>query len=114
MMFGQEVLVKAKPAVGNALTTVLAGFALTTTSWPNIIFLPAFVAGFFFVLILTRPGIVKTPVFLTSVVPTSANAPKSFEMTLFFTFSVSSAAARAPLVMAFAATAFFTMAMFAE
>merc|ERR1719411_1792562 len=90
-------------AVGNALTTVFAGFALTTTSWPNIILLAAFVAGFFLVLILARPGMVNTPDFLTSAAPTSANEAKSFVMTLFFNSAlVARASARAPLLMAFA------------
>merc|ERR1719468_478661 len=53
-------------ATANALTTVLAGLAFTTTSLPNIIFLDAFVAGFLRVLILASPGIVKMPVFFTS------------------------------------------------
>merc|ERR1719411_286964 len=74
-------IARLSAAAGNALTTVLAGFALTTTSWPNIIFFPAFVAGFCLVLILARTGMVNTPDFLTSVPPTSANLPKSFETT---------------------------------
>eukprot|EP00973_Karenia_brevis_P013358 1814116-Karenia_brevis.AAC.1 len=40
-----------KAATGNAFTTVFAGFALTTTSLPKNIFFPAFVAGFWRVLI---------------------------------------------------------------
>merc|ERR1719192_2453130 len=72
---------------GNALTTVLAGFAFTTVSLPNIILLVALVAGFLRVLILARPGMVKTPDFFTSAL-------------------VASESARAPLVMAFAAAAF--------
>merc|ERR1719346_268543 len=74
-------------ATGNALTTVLAGFAFTTVSLPNIILLVALVAGFLRVLILARPGMVKTPDFFTSAL-------------------VASESARAPLVMAFAAAAF--------
>merc|ERR1719436_1361944 len=44
---------------------------------PKISFLPALVAGFFLVLILQRPGRVKTPDFFTSheVATASANAP---------------------------------------
>merc|ERR1712110_914824 len=38
-------------ATGNAFTTVLAALALTITSFPNSIFLPALVAGFTRVLI---------------------------------------------------------------
>merc|ERR1719411_2300396 len=94
-------------ATGNALTTVLAGFALTTTSWPNIILLAAFVAGFLLVLILARPGMVNTPDFFTSAVPISANEPKSFVTTLFFSSAlVARASAMAPLDMAFAGAAF--------
>merc|ERR1719206_1226356 len=55
----QDQIALLSAAVGNALTTVLAGFALTTTSWPNIILLAAFVAGFLLVLILAKPGMVK-------------------------------------------------------
>merc|ERR1711953_1341053 len=80
----QDQIELLSAAAGNALTTVLAGFALTTTSWPNIIFLAAFVAGFLLVLILARPGMLKTPAFLTSAVPTSAKEPKSLVTTLFF------------------------------
>merc|ERR1719411_1464118 len=97
-------IARLSAAAGNALTTVLAGFALTTTSWPDIIFFPAFVAGFRLVLILARPGMVNTPDFLTSVAPTSANLPKSFETTAFFKSElVASESARAPLLMAFGA-----------
>merc|ERR1719414_147862 len=100
----QDQIALLSAAVGNALTTVLAGFALTTTSWPNIIFLVALVAGFLRVLILARPGTVNTPDFLTSVAPTSANLAKSFETTLFFNSElVASTSARAPLPIAFEA-----------
>merc|ERR1719445_1301044 len=103
----QDQIALLSAAVGNALTTVLAGFALTTTSWPNIILLAAFVAGFLLVLILARPGMVKTPAFLTSAVPTSAKEPKSFVTTLFFSSQlVARASAMAPLVIAFGAAAF--------
>merc|ERR1719410_820431 len=111
----QDQIALLSAAVGNALTTVLAGFALTTTSWPNIILLAAFVAGFLLVLILAKPGMVKTPVFLTSAVPTSAKEPKSLVTTLFFSSQlVARASAMAALVMAFAAAAFippFAMAI---
>merc|ERR1719471_2328344 len=99
---GQIALLSA--AVGNALTTVFAGFALTTTISPNIIFLPAFVAGFFFVLTLARPGMVNTPDFFTSAIPISANLSKSFVTTPFFSSApVARLSARAPLLIAFAA-----------
>merc|ERR1719225_979618 len=103
----QDQIALFNAAVGNAFTTVLAGFALTTTSWPNIIFLAAFVAGFLLVLILARPGMVNTPDFLTSAAPTSANEPRSFVTTLFFSSQlVARASAMAPLVMARAGAAF--------
>merc|ERR1719225_173779 len=113
-MFGQEVLVKAKPAK----TVVKAGFALTSVSLPNIILLVAFVAGFLLVLILARPGMVNTPDFLTSAAPTSANEPRSFVTTLLFSSQlVARASAMAPLVMARAGAAFMpplAMAMLVE
>merc|ERR1719192_2262493 len=50
---------------------------------------------------------VNTPDFFTSAAPTSANEPKSFVTTLFFSSAlVARASAMAPLVMAFAAAAF--------
>merc|ERR1719384_60301 len=114
----QDQIAPLRAAVGNALTTVLAGFALTTTSLPNIIFLEAFVAGFLLVLILARPGIVNTPDFFTSAVPTSAKLAKSFMTTLFFSSQlVARASAMVPLVMAFVGAAFIpfgAMAILAE
>ena len=71
-------------ATGNALTTVLAGFARMIVSLPNMILLVALVAVFLRVLILARPGIVNTPVFFTSAAPISPNEPKSLVTTLFF------------------------------
>merc|ERR1712107_435074 len=47
-------------AVQNAFTTVFAGFAFTTTVFPNISLLPA-LAGFRRVLIMQRPGMTKLP-----------------------------------------------------
>merc|ERR1719384_457195 len=114
----QDQIAPLRAAVGNALTTVLAGFALTTTSLPNIIFLEAFVAGFLLVLILARPGMVNTPDFFTSAVPTSAKLPKILVTTLFFSSTlVARTSARAPLVMVFGAAAFIplgAMALVAE
>merc|ERR1719410_1132226 len=98
-------------ATANALTTVLAGLAFTTTSLPNIIFLVAFVAGFLRVLILASPGIVKMPVFFTSAWPSSANEFKTLVVTLFFSstlFAIESA--MEPLVMALFPAAFFIAA----
>jgi len=94
-------------ATGNALTTVLAGFARTIVSLPTMILSVALVAGFLRVLILARPGMVNTPVFFTSAAPISPNEPKSLVTTLFFSSTLdASESARAPLVMAFAAAAF--------
>ena len=58
-----------------ALTMVLAGFALHLVSTPNAILIPALVAGLRRVLILQRPGMVKMPFFLTSVVARVAKSP---------------------------------------
>merc|ERR1719411_629405 len=121
MMFGQDVefptrklvrlalpihvqIVFLSAATANALTTVLAGFAFTSTSLPNIIFFEAFVAGFLLVLILARPGMVKTPAFFTSAAPMSAKLVKSFVTTLFFSSDlVARVSAMAPLPMVLAA-----------
>ena len=80
----QDQMLAFNAATGNALTTVLAGFALMIFSSPNMILLVALVAGFLRVLILARPGIVNTPVFFTSAAPISPNEPKSLVTTLFF------------------------------
>merc|ERR550519_807688 len=102
-----DQIVFLRAATANALMTVLAGFAFTTVSLPNIILLVAFVAGFLLVLILARPGMVNTPAFFTSAAPTSAKVPNSFVTTLLFSSAlVARTSARAPLLMAFAATAF--------
>merc|ERR1712141_184231 len=53
---------------GKAFTMVLAGFAFTICILPKISRFPALVAGLTRVLILQRPGMVKTPAFFTSVV----------------------------------------------
>ena len=55
----QNWLLKADAT--NALTTVFAGFAFTTDSLPNIIFLVALVAGLLLVFIRQSPGIARTP-----------------------------------------------------
>merc|ERR1711943_166657 len=66
-------------ATGKALTTVLAGFAFTFISWPKAILTPALVAGLTRVLILQRPGMVKMPVFFTSVVASVARLSRITE-----------------------------------
>jgi len=85
-------------ATAKALTTVLAGFAFTIVSLPNITFLVALVAGFLLVLILARPGMVNTPAFFTSAVPTSANEARSLVTTPFFSSApvASASASRRP------------------
>merc|ERR1719443_1986911 len=86
-------------ATGFALTTVLAGFALTFISWPKAILTPALVAGFTRVLILQRPGMVKMPVFLISVVASVAKLSRRPEHTFVFISCCSaSVLTRAPLV----------------
>mmetsp|Transcript_20439 Transcript_20439/g.38374 ORF Transcript_20439/g.38374 Transcript_20439/m.38374 type:complete len:226 (+) Transcript_20439:136-813(+) len=90
-------------ATGNAFTTVLAGLALTTTSLPNIIFFPAFVAGFWRVLIWQTPGMTNLPALFTPFVAMTAKLPIILEQTDFFNpCSSASAAAKAPLVMSLA------------
>merc|ERR1719195_1735076 len=87
-------------AAGKAFTTVFAGFAFTTTSWPNMIFFPALVAGFTLVLIITRPGSVNLPTLAVSLVPISARQPSAFAATLFLiSIAVAMASAMAPLLM---------------
>jgi len=71
-------------ATGNALTTVFAGFAFTTISLPNITFLVAFVAGFFLVFTMQRPGNVNLPSPFSSCVAMPPREPMTFEHSLFF------------------------------
>merc|ERR1740121_2274445 len=90
-----------KAATGNAFTMVRAGFAFTVCILPKISFWQAFVAGLTRVLILQRPGKVKTPLALTSLVARSANEAMILPAT--FCLSSNSSAmvlAMAPLVMA--------------
>merc|ERR1719421_742094 len=83
---------------GKAFTTVLAGFAATLTSLPNINRLPALVAGFFLVLIITKPGSTNLPTLFTCVAATSASASIIFEHSDFFiSQAVASASEMAPL-----------------
>merc|ERR1719162_1690328 len=74
-------------ALQKALTTVFAGFAPTFTSFPNIILMPAFVAGFFLVLIMTRPGIANLPTLFTSFAPSSASDPITLATSRLFRLS---------------------------
>merc|ERR1719433_61955 len=97
-MFFQNWLFRA--ATGKALTSVRAGLALTMHTLPKISLLPALVAGFFLVLILQRPGRVKTPDFFTSAVVTSAMLAKALKTSFFLiSHEVATASAKAPFVM---------------
>merc|ERR1719359_1333411 len=89
-------------ATGKAFTTVLAGFAATVTSLPNISRLPALVAGFFLVFIIIRPGSTNLPALFTCVAPTSASASMIFEHSAFF---ISQAVARASAMAPFPSAA---------
>ena len=64
---------------------ILAGFAFTKTSFPKAIRFPAFVAGFFFSLIIVTPGIVNFPEDFSApgMMPSSASitAFTSFDFT---------------------------------
>merc|ERR1719506_1826922 len=94
-------MLRFRAETAKALTTVFAGFAFTTTSFPNIILFPALVAGFTFVLILHNPGRVKIPVDFTSPAPISASVPITFPHTDFLrSICVASASASAPLLIA--------------
>merc|ERR1719163_220922 len=87
-------------ATGKGFTTVLAGLAFTFISWPKAILTPALVAGFTRVLILQRPGMVKMPVFFTSVVASAAKLSRRPAHTFVFISCCSaSVLTRAPLVM---------------
>merc|ERR1719412_923331 len=86
-------------ATAKALTTVLAGFAFTTTPLPKISFFPAFVAGLRRVLIMHKPGIVHFPAFFTSCVATLARVSRTFVTCDFFNSVPSArACAKAPFV----------------
>merc|ERR1719499_2391273 len=87
-------------AVQNAFTTVFAGFAFTTTVFPNISLLPALVAGFRRVLIMQIPGMVNLPALFTSLVATLARVSKILPTSDFFrSCAVAMASARPVLVM---------------
>merc|ERR1719218_182349 len=89
-----------KAATANAFTTVLAGLALTFTSLPKAMRLPAFVAGLCLVLIMQMPGMVNLPVLFTSFAASSAKASKAFDISdLFFSQASPKASAMALLGM---------------
>merc|ERR1719387_923717 len=81
---------------GNALTTVFAGFAATTTSLPNITRLPAFVAGFFLVLIMTKPGTTNFPALFTCFAAISARASMILQQSDLFTLEAAARASAIP------------------
>merc|ERR1712232_1533088 len=65
-------------------TTVRAGFALTLTSLPNTLRLPAFVAGLCLVFTMHTPGITNLPVPFTSFAATSARASNALFISALF------------------------------
>merc|ERR1712125_264875 len=79
-------------------TTVRAFFALTRTSLPNAMRLPAFVAGLWRVLIMATPGMVNFPVPFTSFVATSARASKTLAISDLFESHASAKASAIPLL----------------
>merc|ERR1711865_533188 len=80
---------------------VLAGFAFTLVSLPNIILTPALVAGFRRVLMRHTPGMVNTPAFFTSLVASATRLLITSEQAFCFKLcSVASALVKAPFVMA--------------
>merc|ERR1719408_806636 len=92
---------------GLAFTLVFAGLAFTLVSLPNMILTPAFVAGFVLVLRRQRPGMVKTPFFLTSAVAIATRLLMTSEQAFCFnSCSVARAFVMAPLLMAFLPPAF--------
>merc|ERR1711920_767370 len=83
---------------GKAFTTVLAGFAFTRTTLPNISRLPAFVAGFLRVLIVTRPGTLNLPFFFVSSTAMLASVLSALLATPRFTSQLSAIAAKRALL----------------
>merc|ERR1719218_574954 len=87
-----------KAATAKAFTTVLAGLALTFTSLPNAMRLPALVAGLCLVLIMHTPGMVNLPVLFTSFAASSAKASKAFDIEDLFISQASPRASAIPLL----------------
>merc|ERR1719237_1748283 len=83
---------------GKAFTTVLAGFALTRTVLPNISRLPAFVAGFLRVLIVTKSGTLNLPFFFVSSTAMLASVLSALQATPRFTSQLSAIAAKRALL----------------
>merc|ERR1719221_2345480 len=78
---------------------VLAGFALTITTLPKTSRFPAFVAGFTRVFSMHSPGSVILPVFLTSLVTTSAKLVITFTQSLFFSSVFAATASARPVLL---------------
>merc|ERR1711988_739093 len=105
-------------ATAKAFTTVFAGRAFTRTSLPNIILLPALVAGFTRVLILVKPGRVNTPLLFTSSAAMRARVSMAFVATFLFSSHAPAIASAKPpfdmgLPVAFALTTAFMAGAFA-
>merc|ERR1740116_16273 len=104
-----------RAATGKALTIVRAGLAFTIVILPKTSRLPALVAGLTRVLIRQRPGRLKTPAFLTSLVAISTMLSRT-PTTVFFLSSqaVAMASARPPLDMALAVAFFIALGAMAR
>merc|ERR550514_2255638 len=95
-----------KAFTAKAFKTVCAAFALTLTSLPKAMRLPAFLAGLCLVLTMQTPGMVNLPVLLVSFAASSARASKTFAISdLFFSHAAPKASAMALFPMDF--TPFF-------
>merc|ERR1712046_57008 len=93
--------------------TVFAGFAATLTSLPNIILVPAFVAGFTRVLMRKRLGTLKIPFFFTSAAAMATKLSRTSRQTFCFNSCSSAiAAVKAPFVMALLLPAFMAFMAF--
>merc|ERR1740127_274817 len=92
-----------RAATGYAFTIVLAAFALTFTSLPKAILVPALVAGLWRVLIMQRPGMTNLPAFFTSAVARAAKLSMIPAHCFGFSSFCSASVVRiAPFVKAFA------------
>merc|ERR1719440_2675870 len=96
-----------------AFTTVFAGCAFTLTSLPNIILVPAFVAGFTRDLIRKRFGTLKIPFFFTSAAAMATKLSRTSRQTFCFnSCSPAIAAVKAPFVIALLPPAFMAFIVF--
>merc|ERR1719498_286128 len=91
-----------KAFMAKHFTTVRAALAFTFTSLPNIMRLPALVAGLYLVLTMQMPGSVNFPVLFVSFVATSARASNTLDISdLFASHAAAKASAMAPLLIDF-------------